>query len=409
MSTRRRAVSRRGLLQGAAASAGYKIEPRHDLAGPAEIPPSEMIGGALIGCGGRGGGTFGGLGKNVKRLASCDVKFLDKADNKATYSDYRRLLDRKDIEVVAIATHPGWHALVSIAAMEAGKDVLCEKPMARTIAEARAVAEAERRYGRIFQIGTFGRFGASKDPKRIMTHKIMKSGLYKPCKAVHVCNGGLKVREWSGKVIAPPSQPPANLDWDMYCGPAPLRPFHPHRNGGSHRGYWDYENGGMGDMGQHHFDPVVWTYAKDDTAPVEIEACAPPAHPEACGLWGWVECKYADGLTFVILSNEWGPKYDRLQGRDFAELNDLSEEDQKKVQAMPDPEPLVSFPEAVKSRKRAGGHATAAYRTVSVLLLANIAIRTGRKIKFDPVKMQVIGDDEANRWVYQPMRAPWRI
>jgi hypothetical protein len=114
-------------------------------------------------------------------------------------------------------------------------------------------------------------------------------------------------------------------------------------------------------------------------------------------------------LTFVILSNEWGPKYDRLQGRDFAELNDLSEEDQKKVQAMPDPEPLVSFPEAVKSRKRAGGHATAAYRTVSVLLLANIAIRTGRKIKFDPVKMQVIGDDEANRWVYQPMRAPWRI
>ena len=92
-------------------------------------------------------------------LARCDVKFKNTADDKTIYTDFRKVLERKDIDVVAIATHPGWHALISIAAMEAGKDVLCEKPMCRFIAEGRAVAEAEKRYGRIFQIGTYGRFG----------------------------------------------------------------------------------------------------------------------------------------------------------------------------------------------------------------------------------------------------------
>src|SRR5207244_6350706 len=121
-------------------------------------------GAPLIGFRGRGGGTFGDMsrGRNVKQLARCDVRFLDKADNKTIYTDFRRVLDRKDIDLVAIATPPHWHALLSIAAAEAGKDVMCEKPMTRFIAEGRAVVEAFRRYGRIFQVCTFGRFGASR-------------------------------------------------------------------------------------------------------------------------------------------------------------------------------------------------------------------------------------------------------
>ena len=133
-------------------------------------------------------------------VARCDVRFLDQADNKTIYADFRRLLERKDIDVVAIATHPGWHALISIAAMEAGKDVLCEKPMCRFIAEGRAVADAEKRYGRIFQVGTFGRFGANRQ-----IHKIMASGLVKQCKAVVIVSGGFKVAEWSGMVNAKPA------------------------------------------------------------------------------------------------------------------------------------------------------------------------------------------------------------
>jgi hypothetical protein len=406
-------VTRRAFLKGSVgAAAAFTIVPRRVLGGPGNTPPSETFGGALIGCGGRGNGTFQGLGPDVEKLAICDVKFVKHADNKKVYTDFRRVLERKDIDMVAIATPPHWHALISIAAMEAGKDVLCEKPMTRFIAEGRAVAEAEKRYNRIFQIGTYGRFGRSRNPGDILTHKIMKSGLLKPCKAVHIKRGGLKVREWSGMVNAKPQPIPDTLDWDMYCGPSPLRPFHPHRFGGTHRGYWDYEGGGLTDMGQHHFDPVQWTFAKDDTSPVEIEAFAPPAHPEACGMWGWVELKYADGFTIVMDSTEWPedkkPSYNRKESRGVS-LSDLSEEDQKKIKEMPDPEPLVGFPEAIRTRKQAGGHAAASTRCVSLMHLANIAIRTGRKIHYDPVKEEVIGDEEANRLVNPPMRAPWHL
>ena len=405
---RRRVSRRRFFAETAAAAAAFSIVPRNVLGGEGQVSPSETFGGALVGCGGRGGGTFGGLGPNVRRLANCDVKFLDRVDNKETYSDFRRVMERKDIDVVAIATPPHWHALVTIAAMEAGKDVLCEKPMTRFIAEGRAVVEAEKRYNRIFQVGTFGRFRDSRNPGHILTHKIMTSGLLKKCEGVHIKRAGLKVRQWSGIVNAKPQPVPPNLDWDMYCGPSPLRPYHPHRHGGTHRGYWDYEGGGMADMGQHHFDGVQWTWGKDDTSAVEIEPHAPPAHPECCGMWGWVELKYADGLTFVLDSGEWGEPYNRKQERGVG-LEDLSEEDQKKVLAMPDPEPLVDFPTAIRTRQKPGGHAEAAHRGAAIMHLANTAIRVGRKIRYDPVKEQVIGDDEANRLVNQPMRAPWHL
>jgi hypothetical protein len=169
MSSRSQVSRRRFLQTTAAASAAFgpfMIVPRHVIGGQGQVPPSETFGGALIGAGGQGGGTYGQLtrGLNVKRLATCDVKFLDRADNQSMYTDFRRVLDRKDIDLVAIATPPHWHALISIAAAQAGKDVLCEKPMTRTIAEGRAVVEAFKRYGRVFQVGTFGRFSGEGLP-----------------------------------------------------------------------------------------------------------------------------------------------------------------------------------------------------------------------------------------------------
>jgi myo-inositol 2-dehydrogenase/D-chiro-inositol 1-dehydrogenase len=413
MSNKKRGVSRRHFLQGSAAGvAAITIVPRHVLGGAGEVPPSDVLRAGLIGCGGQGGEDLRSYitryGGEFQLVARCDVKYRDRVDNERYYTDFRPMLERKDIDVISVATPPGWHATASIAAMEAGKDVLCEKPMTRFIAEGRAVVNAERRFGRIFYLGTGGRLGGkTSSPEAILTHKIMASGLLEPCEAVHIKRGGLKVKMWSGMVRFGKEEIPSSLDWDMYCGPAPPRPFIRHRTGGTHRGYWDYEGGGMADMGQHHFAPEQWIYAKDDTSPVEIEAHAPPAHPEACGMWGWVELKYADGLTFVMDSGEWGPRYDRKQPRSVS-LSDLSEEDQKKIQAMPDPEPRRNFVEAVKTRKQAANHAEAAHRSVTILHLGNIAIRTGRKIQYDPVREQIIGDEEANRLVYQPMRAPWR-
>jgi len=412
MPRRTSGLTRRGFLKGTAAAAGvFTIVPRHVLGGPGQPPaPSETFGGALVGCGGRGGGTFGqmrGMGLNVKLLARCDVKWVGSADNKTTYTDFRRVMERKDIDIVAIATPPHWHALISIAAMQSGKDVLCEKPMTRFVAEGRAVANAAKRYGRIFQVGTFGRFGMSNSADNRLTRKIMTSGLLTKCQGVYVRAGGFKVKEWSGRVDVAPQPVPANLDWDLYCGPSPIKPFHPPRHCGTHRWYWDYEGGGLGDMGQHHLDPVTWLFGLDTTAPVEVEAFAPPAHPEVAGMWAWSKLKYANGFTLVLESGEWGPRSGLTSKR--VALSDLSEEDQKKLQAMGDVPRLVPFGEAVKTRHEAGGNAEAAHRTACCMHLTNVAIRTGRKIRFDPVKEVAIGDDEANRLINQPMRAPWHL
>ena len=125
-------------------------------------------------------------------------------------------------------------------------------------------------------------------------------------------------------------------------------------------------------------------------------------------MWGWVELTYADGWTVVMDSTEWGERYDRKKPRNVS-LSDLSAEDQAKIKAMPDPEPMIKFPEAVRTRKKPGGHAEAAHRAACIMHLANISIRVGRKIRYDPVKEEIIGDAEANRLVNPPMRAPWHL
>lgn len=400
-------LSRRKFVAGSVAGVtAPMIVPRHVLGGRGQTPPSETLGGALIGCGGRGKGTFGCLGKGVRMLAQCDVKFKNKADNKTIYTDFRRVLERDDIDVVAIATHPGWHALISIAAMEAGKDVICEKPMCRFISEGRAVADTEKRYGQVFQLEKKGGYSPSK------IRKVFESGLLKKCDTVLVKRGGFKIKQWSGKVVYQVRDVPASLDWDLYCGPAPLRPFHPHRNGGTHRGYWDYEGGGLGDMAHHHLHGLAYQYGLDLTSPVEVIPHAPPQHPEACGVWAWCELKYANGLTLILESGEWGEGHERLRQQKTSEsdiLNMLSKEDRKKLDELPEPKQLPFFPEAVRTRQQTGSHAERSHRVATIYHLTNVAFRCGRPLKFDPDTEQVIGDDEANRLVNQPMRAPWRL
>jgi len=419
MKNSKHGMTRRRFLQGSAAgAAAFSIVPRNVLGGAGQTAPSDSLGGALIGSGGRGPGTFGCLGPGVECLVCCDAD-LSRAESKAkgwaaqkgwtrceAYQDFRLVLERKDIDVVAVATHPGWHALISIAAMEAGKDVVCEKPMTRFISEGRAVANAEKRFGRIFQVENKGPYHANK------VRKIFASGLLKECDSVFVQRGGKKVKQWSGMVKYQVAEVPENLDWDLYCGPAPLRPFNRHRLGGTHRGYWDHEGGGLSDMAHHQLHSPAYQYGRDLTAPVEIIPHAPPMHPEACGVWGWCEMKYADGFTLVLDSTEWGDGYDRLPQRNLDEgslMRILSEEDQKKIEAMPTPEPEPKFPEAIRTRKPAAANAERSHHVAMIYHLANAAFRCGRPLKFDPDTEQIIGDDEANRLVNQPMRAPWRL
>jgi len=406
MSDKKNRVTRRHFLQATSlAAASVTVIPGSAM-GFDKAAPSDRFTGALIGCGGRGGGTFNGLGPNVERVAECDVKFASKADNKKLYTDYRWVLERKDIDLIAIATPPGWHAAISIAAMEAGKDVLCEKPMTRYVSEGFEVAEVERRTGQIYQIGTYGRFGADQNIR-----KLYESGLLKKADSTFVQSGGVKVKQWSGKVKYDITEIPESLDWPMYCGPAPVRAYNANRVGMGHRGYWDYDGGGLGDMLHHKIDKVCYAHARDKTAPVKITPYAPPAHPRATGMWGSCVLDYADGFKIILDSNEWGKSSgEKSKNLDYRSLQKmLSEEEQKKLDALPDLPKLVPFPEAIRTRKQAGGHAEASARVALVYHLANVAFRTGRTLNFDPETLQVVGDDEANRLICQAVRAPWRL
>lgn len=207
-------ISRRSYpSRSAAATATFTIVPRHVLGGLGQTPPSEEVRGAdrLRRPGVR---SFRNLGPGMKQVAQCDVRFKDKADDKEFYTDCRRVLQRDDIDVVRVATHPGWHALISIAAMESGKDVVCEKPMCRFISEGRAVAEAEKRYGRIFQI-------EGKGDVRTTARKIFAHGLLERCDSVLITGGGFKLRQWSGRATYPAQPVPANPAGTCTAAPLP--------------------------------------------------------------------------------------------------------------------------------------------------------------------------------------------
>jgi predicted dehydrogenase len=233
-------------------------------------------------------------------------------------------------------------------------------------------------------------------------------------------HGGFKVRGWSGRTDLIPQPVPPELDYDMWLGPAPRKPYHPHRVHGSFRGYWDYDEGGLGDMGQHLLDPIQYVLGKDDTSPVDVEPYAPfPQHPDAAGLWGRVTLRYADGDVIVIESGEWGqseiqdlPILEGPKGKIWSQTRTDPPGLLESLPRFPDPPPLEVWDQAVRSRQNVRGdhpNAEQAHRSVTLVHLAAIAIRVGRGLRYDPVKEEFPGDEEANHFVNVAMRAPWRL
>jgi len=427
----RKLTRRRFLQRTAAAGAVFTIVPRHVLGGPGYKPPSEVITRAVIGTGGMG--MAGHVTENVEgqppvTLAVCDVdqkhlaQALQKAGRSCTgYSDWRRVLERTDIDTIHIATPPHWHALMGIAAAEAGFDLLTEKPFTHTIAEGQAYRDAVQRCGRVLQVNTHSRFdtyyqfGSSK-----LLKKLVASGRLGRPLTVHVSRAAgfnWKLKEWSGRANLTPQPVPPELDYDMWLGPAPEKPYHPHRVHQSFRGYWDYDGGGLTDMGQHYLDPVQYLLGKDDTSPVEISAVAPwPPHPDAVGLWERVTLRYADGDTIELHSGEWGrseptggPFLEGPQGRVFDNYRSEPAGLFEGLERQPDPPALVDFETAVKTRQKAGGNESVAHRSCTLVNLAAIAVRVGRPLRYDPVAERFEGDDHANRLIDVPMRAPWHL
>jgi myo-inositol 2-dehydrogenase/D-chiro-inositol 1-dehydrogenase len=404
-------------------AAAFTIVPRHVLGGPGFIAPSDQITKAIIGVGGIGYNHH--FEREGRLVAVCDVdrQHLERAMIRAGqgvkgYGDFREVLLQKDVDVVHVATPPHWHGLISVMAADAGKDIWCEKPMTRTIGEGRRVIEAVRRNGRMFRLNTWFRFrggfygmGVTVAPlKKLIENDVLGW----PLKVTVSGITGFDWKfYWSGDTNLVPQPVPEYLDYNMWLGPAPLKPYHPLRVHSKFRGFWDYDGGGLGDMGQHYLDPVQYMLNKDHTSPIKVEVDAPQQHPDAVGSWRRITYTYEDGCQ-IILDGEnrdqdaayiEGPR-----GKIYRGFRSDIPNIQKLADSLPDPAPqITSFHESVRTRQKFALNEENGHRSCTMVNMGVAAVRLGRTLHFDPVKQEFINDEGANRLVYPEMRSPWSM
>ena len=431
----RMSLSRRTLLKGAAALAAPYFVPASALGKNGWKPPSERITVGFIGIGNMGGGHLGEfLGDNqLQVIAVCDVdavkrkKARERVEDKYAsdrqagtfkgcdeYNEFERLLERKDIDTVLIATPDHWHAIIAIAAARAGKDIYCEKPLTLTIREARAIVQAVRRYGRVFQTGSQQR----SDGDFRLACELVRSGRIGKLLKVNVGVGGP-----SSEAYLPEQPVREGLDWDRWLGPAPWQPYNETRCSGDYGGGWrhirDYSGGMMTDMGAHHFDIAQWGMGMDGSGPVEI---IPPK--KAPSIRQTPDPEKGEGLVFKYANGvpvyHGGP-----DGILFTGTDGKIEVTRSHLRTWPDEivrEPLGAndvhlyespghrqdWINCIRTRQRPICDVAIGASSVTTCHLGNIAYGLGRPIKWDPDKQQIIGDEEASRWLDRPKRAPWR-
>ena len=415
--------TRRGFIKTSALSAaGFAIVPRHVLGGQGFMAPSDQLTKAIIGVGGMGRGHIPYEGTKVLAICDVDKTHLQKALNEIggndvqTYSDYRELLQRPDIDIVHIATPPHWHGLMAAEAARAGKDIWCEKPMTRTIGEGKRVVEEVNKHGRMFRLNTWFRFkstfyGLGTDVKPLK--KVIDSGVLGGPLTVTVSGitGYNWKFYWSGKTNLTPMEVPEELDYNMWLGPAPYKPYNPERVHSKFRGYWDYDGGGLGDMGQHYLDPVQYMLGKDNTSPVRVDVDAPQQHHDAVGSWRRIEYTYVDGSK-IILDGENKDKdaayISGPNGNIFRGFKSDIKDIRKLAETLPDSEPqITTFSDSVRTRQKFALNEMNGHRSCTMVNMGVIAVRLGRSLNFDPVKQEFIDDEAANRLLDQPMRGPW--
>ena len=280
MSTR---MNRRTFLEGSAAAVGAAALARPRRARAKAPSPNEKLNVAVIGVSGRGGANLGGVAReNVVALCDVDANRLAKAAKRfpkaKTFADFRKMLPavEKSIDAVVVSTPDHTHAGPAAMAMRMGKHCYCEKPLTRTVFECRTLVDLANKNKLVTQLGT--QIHAGDNYRRVV--ELVQGGAVGPVGEVHVwCSCRY------GGVTRPKDTPPvpANLDWDLWLGPAPFRPYHPCYLPGRWRSWWDFGTGGLGDFGCHYTDLPFW--ALKLRHPITVEAEGPPLHPEAVPLW----------------------------------------------------------------------------------------------------------------------------
>ncbi|MEP6844811.1 MAG: Gfo/Idh/MocA family oxidoreductase [Panacibacter sp.] len=415
--------SRRSFLRNALGTvAAFTIVPRHVL-GRGFIAPSDQLTKAVIGVGAMGRNHFPYADTRVVAICDVDSNHLKEAaamldKGVKTFADHREVVALPEVDIVHIATPPHWHGIIAADAARAGKDIWCEKPMTRTIGEGKRLVEVVQQHSRIFRLNTWFRFtdefyGMKTTVAPIK--KLVQSGLlgWPLTVTVNKTTGFDWKFYWVGKTNLETLPVPPELDYDRWLGPAPVKPYNPHRVHQTFRGYWDYDGGGLGDMGQHYIDPIQYILGKDDTSPVSVEIDAPVQDKDAVSIFNRIVYTYADGCK-IILDGEnkdvnaayiEGPK-----GKLFPEFKSDIPDLEKKLAALPDPEPQVTdFVEVVKQRKKFALNEINGYRSCTIINMGKIAWQLNRSLKFDPVTQLFIDDAEANSYIDQPMRGDWKI
>ena len=417
-------TTRRNFIKNSAlAATAFTIVPRFVLGGKGYIPPSDQLTKAIVGVGGMGRGHIPYAGTRVVAICDVDRKHLREASELIkdkglkTFTDYRELIQLPEVDIVHIATPPHWHGIIAADAARAGKDIWCEKPMTHTIGEGKRLVEAVQQHGRIFRLNTWFRFddifyGMGTTVKPIK--KLVESGLLGwPLKVTIGKLTGFNWKfYWVGKTNLDPMPVPPELDYNFWLGPAQYKPYNPHRVHQTFRGYWDYDGGGLSDMGQHYIDPVQYFLGKDNTGPISVEIDAPQQHPDAVGTWRKIEYTYADGCK-IILDGEGNvdvPYIEGPKGKLYPGFKSDIPDLEKKLAAFPDPEPQVTdFIQAVKNRQKFALNEQNGYHSCTIVNMGLVALKLGRSLKFDPEKQEFIGDEGANRLLFPPLREPWSI
>ncbi len=418
-------ITRRQTLKTLAAMATVQIVPSRVLGINGQTPPSEELTKGIIGCGGI---SSAHLAMPGKLLALCDVdsKHLAQRMNDSGgeakgikgYRDFREMITRDDIDIIHIATPPHWHALMAIEAAKAGKDIWCEKPMSRTIGEGLAMVKEVERQNRIFRLNTWFRFQGGfygmGTPVSMIKKAVMNDLLGWPLKVTvsGVTGFDWKLAMWAGKTGLKPEPIPPELDYDLWLGPAPNKPYNHLRTHQTFRGYWDYDGGGLGDMGMHYLDPVQYLLDKDGEAPISVEIDADPQDSEAVGTWRRIEFTYADGCK-IVLDGENKDKdaayIEGPKGKIFTGFKSDIPDFRKKVDALPEPPPqLTDFHECVRTRKKFALNEQNGFWSCTIVNMGITAHRLNKNLKFDSKTLQ-FDDPAANALMNQPMRAPWKI
>jgi predicted dehydrogenase len=426
-------MNRRHFLKnGTLAAAAFTVLPRNVLGGTNYLAPSDEIALGIIGCGAQGRWTLApefARRANVVAAADCDSirlqamqEVVDRETAKAKgqaykgfkqYADYRELLDRKDIDGVIIATPDHWHAVMTLEACRAGKDVYVEKPMAHSITEGRAMADAVAKYNRVLQVGNMQRSW------RNFRHacELVRNGHIGKIKEIKVAVGSPPVP------YNLPAQPvPKHVNWERWIGPGPMNPYNEEllppierRIFPNWRNYKEYGGGMITDWGAHMFDIAQWGMGMDDSGPVEFIPADGKDHKV-------LTMYYADGTK---MTHEQFRKDDgnavRFIGdngvidisRGFldtipSKLQNL-EIGENETRLYRSDDHYADFLNSMKTRKQPLSTVEVGHRTASLCMIVNLCYEFKRKLAWNPQKEEFLHDDEANKRRSNPIRAPYSL